>query len=197
MKGMQMIDCTTYEIFSENISTLKEISLDDSQKDNIYYMTDSDKKVVDFDKVKTLYANELQMSEECAASVDGIFSTSERVVFVEFKNGKMDGQKRKVKDKLRDSLLIFCDITSKQISDTREWAEFVLVYNINKNPLPNQLKKEKIQESQSRIDIANYISNLAKKEFIRFGLEKYKTLYFKEVHTYSETEFKEYLECCV
>lgn len=192
-----MINWKKYKIFSDNISTLKEISKDDSKKDDIHYMTESLKEAVNFDDVKTVYTNGLQLSEETAASVDGIFEAGDRLVFVEFKNGDMGNQKRKVKDKIRDSLLLFCDVTGKQIADTREWMEFVLVYNINKNPIPNQLARERVQESQSRVDIAKYFTAKAQKEFIRFDLEKFKTLYFKEVHTYSEDEFKEYLEHCM
>lgn len=192
-----MIDWKAYVIFDDNASTLKEISKDDSQKDDIRYMTDSLKEAVDFDAVKTAYTNGLQLSEESAASVDGIFDTKDSVVFVEFKNGNMKNEKSKVKEKIRDSLLLFCDITGVQISDTREWLEFILVYNISKNPMPNQLEKERVQESQSRDVIAKYISKKAKEEFIRFDLKKFKTLYFKEVHTYSKEEFKEYLARCV
>lgn len=191
---MRMIDWKKYKIFSDNASNLKEISKDDSDKENIHYMTESLKEAVDFDAVKTNYANVLKLSEECASSVDGLFEATECLVFIEFKNGKMKGEKQKVKEKVRDSLLIFCDITGKHIADTREWSEFILVYNIDKNPMPNQVKKEAVQESYSRVEIAKHFSNKAKKEFIRFDLEKFKTLYFKEVHTYSEDEFQDYLK---
>ena len=192
-----MIEWRKYKIFVDHKSNLKEVSKDDSDKENICYMTESLKETVDFDAVKTQYANELKLSEECASSVDGLFETTENLVFVEFKNGKMKGEKSKVKEKIRDSLLIFCDVTGKHAKDTREWLEFILVYNIDKNPMPNQIDKEPVQESKSRVDIANYFSKKAKKEFIRYDLEKFKTLYFKDVHTYSEKEFEEYLMRCV
>ena len=192
-----MIDWKSYKIFTDNISNLKELSIDDSDKDNIHYMTDSLKEAVDFDTVKASYANDLDLSEECASSVDGIFKNSNNLVFVEFKNGNMKGEKRKVKDKIRDSLLIFGHITGVHIADTREWLEFVLVYNIEKNPMPNQVQRESVRESYSRVEIAKHFSKKAKEEFIRFGLERFKTLYFKEVHTYSEEEFEEYLQGCV
>ena len=126
-----MIDWKNYKIFSDNLSNLKEISKDDSDKENIDYMTDSLKEAVNFDAVKTEYTNGLNLSEENATSVDGIFEMSNHLIFIEFKNGNMKNQKRSVKDKIRDSLLIFCDITGKQVKDTREWLEFILVYNLN------------------------------------------------------------------
>lgn len=191
-----MIDWKKYRIFGDNISNLKEISKDDSDIENIEYMTDSLKEAVNFDKVKTIYTNELKLSEENASSVDGIFEVSDRLIFIEFKNGNMKNQKRSVKDKIRDSLLIFCDITEKQVKDTREELEFILVYNIEKNPIPNQLinKEIEVQESMSRVNIAKYFTGKAKKEFIRFDLEKFKKLYFYDVHTYSKEEFEEYLK---
>lgn len=189
-----MIDISKYKIFSSNMSNLKELSKDDSDRAKIVYMTESLKEAVSFDDVKTEYANGLKLSEESASSVDGVFENHEHLVFVEFKNGKMKGETRKVKDKIRDSLLIFCDITGQQIQNTRKWLEFVLVYNIDKNPMPNQLERELVQESNSRTEIAKYFSGKAKKEFVRFDLEKFKTLYFKEVHTYSTDEFEHYLK---
>lgn len=189
-----MIDLNEYQIFGDNISNLKEISKDDSDKNSIVYMTDSSKEAVNFDVVKRKYLNDLSLSEENASSVDGIFENNNHLVFVEFKNGKMGGEKRKVKDKIRDSLLIFCDITGQHITNTREWLEFILVYNIEKNPLPNQINKNEVQESSSRLQIAQYLGGKAEEEFVRFDLKKFKRVYFKEVHTYSQEEFKEYLE---
>ena len=113
MRDTVMIDWKNYKIFSDNLSNLKEISKDDSDKENIDYMTDSLKEAVNFDAVKTEYTNGLNLSEENATSVDGIFEMSNHLIFIEFKNGNMKNQKRSVKDKIHDSLLIFCDITGK------------------------------------------------------------------------------------
>ena len=178
----------------DNLSSLKEISKDDSDKSNIQYMTKSLLEVINFDEVKKKYINSLGLSEDNASSVDGILEIGDRVDFIEFKNGKMKNEKRNVKDKIRDSLLMFCDITEKQICDTREQVEFILVYNQEKNPVHGRVVSEEIQESYSRIEIAKYFSKKAKKEFIRFDLEKFKKLYFRDVHTYSEEEFKDYIE---
>ena len=188
-----MIDWEIQKIFTNNSSALKKISRDDSDKEKIEYMTESERPAVDFDAVKTEYTNSLNLSEENADSVDGMFEANGSLVFVEFKNGNMKNEKAKVKSKIRDSLLIFCDITKTRIDDTRKIAEFILVYNLNKNPLPNQLKKQSVQESQSRVNIAKYLCQKAGKEFIRFDLERFQTLYFKAVHTYSKDEFEKYL----
>lgn len=189
-----MINIEEYDIFRDKKSSLKELSKDDSDVDNVIYMTESDAEAINFDSVKTQYVNELGLSEESATSVDGIMYNIPHVTFIEFKNGKMKNEKRKVKDKIRDSLLIFGDITGKSISFIRENIDFVLVYNIEKNPLPNQITKGYVQESESRDYIAGNLMKKAKKEFIRFDLERFKTLYFREVHTYTEAEFKTFLE---
>lgn len=189
-----MIDIDKYEIFRENRQTLRELSKDDSDPSNLLYMTESEITAVDFDTVKTKYVNQLGLSEETAASVDAMVCGAETITFIEFKNGNMKNEKRRVKDKLRDSLLIFCDITKKNISYTRQNVDFILVYNIEKNPPPNQLTKDTVQPAPSRDAIAKYFLQKAKQEFILFGLEQYKKLYFREIHTYSQKEFENYLE---
>ena len=90
-------------------------------------MTESQIEAVNFDKFKTKYTNDLRLSEECAASADALLQTDTGLAFVEFKNGKVNN--RNVKDKIRDSLLLFCDFTQKTISYTREHVDFIVVYN--------------------------------------------------------------------
>ena len=186
-----MINLDDYDIFKNNKDSLKELSKDDSDPAHIVYMTESTVIAVDFDEVKRLYVNALGISEDNAYSVDGISHTDNAISFIEFKNGKVNN--RNVKDKIRDSLLIFCDITNTDISYTRQNAEFVLVYNEDKNPLPNQYKKDIVQPSASRTFISKRLAQMGKQEFILFDLERYKKLYFKDVHTYSQEEFEEYV----
>lgn len=75
-----MIEWKKYKIFKENVSTLKEISKDDSDPKNIQYMTESMNPAINFDDVKTQYANNLELSEEVVSSVDGIFESSECLI---------------------------------------------------------------------------------------------------------------------
>ena len=75
----------------------------------------------------------------------------------------------------------------------RENAVFIVVYNQEKNPLPNQQKKEKTQDSVSRNKIGDYIAGKANKELILFDLERYMGLYFREVHAYTQEQFADYL----
>lgn len=187
-----MLELDSYPIFAENKNTLKETSKDDSDGSDIQYMTEVEWEVVNFDLVKRHYVNTLGLSENNAASVDAVIQFEDHCAFVEFKNGKVNN--RNVKDKARDSLLIFSGITGKTISYTRENLDFIVVYNLEKNPLPNQLKKGVLQESPSRIAIGNYFAEKAHENYILFDLERYEKLYFRKVRTYSKEQFEEYLK---
>lgn len=93
MRGTFVINLTDYNIFFNNIVSFKEASMDDSDKNNIQYMTESAMDVVSFDAVKTQYTNALGLSEENAKSVDALMTTPDCLVLVEFKNGKMKTEK--------------------------------------------------------------------------------------------------------
>lgn len=165
---------TDYQLLKDHISNLKETSKDTSDATNIQYMTTSTLPAIDFDAVKTAYLNFLGLSEEHAKSIDALALCDSPLVFIEFKNGNMQHEKGAVKNKIRDSLLILCDIICKSIGFTRENMEFILVYNEAKN---------------SRVGIGKYLTNLEGKSSILFGLEKYEKIYFKHVYTYTEDEF--------
>lgn len=189
-----MINLKCYPIFSNNLSNLKELSKDTSNSDDIQYMTEYQVEAVNFDAVKTEYANSLEMSEEVASSCDALLEMPESLVFIEFKNGSMKNAKRNVKDKIRDSLLIFCDIVNQNISATRESLDFILIYNIFKNPLPNKMTRDEHSNSSSRDAIGKYFMKKGHNELILFDLERFKNIYFREVHTYSKEEFAHYMK---
>lgn len=188
-----MINVQNYIEFKDCMSTLKESSKDDNDKNNIRYMINDTRDVVDFDMVKTKYANKLGLSEEVAKSADALYDGKNKDIFIEFKNGNMANQKSAVRDKVRNSLLLFGDITGRSISYTRNSAEFVLVYNEKKNTDIKRVKKSFVQNSESRDKIAGVVHRYAKEEFVRFGMEIFKGLFFRDVHTYTVKEFSEYL----
>lgn len=184
MSVTAMIDFRNYALLVGNITTLHETSKDASDKDNIQYMTDSNLKVVDFDKVKecyhSLYARSKQ--KDLISSADALAKTSESLVLIEFKNGNMQNsdQKRKVKEKLRDSLLLLSGIIDKSIAYSRVNVDFVLVYNEDKD--------------KSRLDISKHFLGKGGEELIRFDLERFKHVYLREIHTYTKAEFSYYLD---
>lgn len=97
-----MINLDLYPILRDNRESLKKTSKDDSDPNAIQYMTSSETKVVNFDLVKRHYVNKLGLSEEAATSVDAIVLLEDGILFVEFKNGKVNN--RNIKDKARDNL---------------------------------------------------------------------------------------------
>ena len=168
-------------IFQNNLKSLKETSHDDC---NDVYMTEDLSPVISFDDVMKEYLSSRGCQEEALQSVDAIARFDERPFFIEFKNGSLNEKETKFKipGKIKDSLLVFGDITNRTISFTRENAEFILVYNLSKNP------------SRNIDNINEHFLSYAKEENIRFGFVRYKSVYFKDVHTYSEEEFEEFLK---
>lgn len=189
-----MIDLSSYPIFQNHISNLKETSLDKHD-----YMTQSTRAAINFDEVKDEYVLNLGLSE-IPKSNDALFDEGNgNLVFVEFKNGFMDRHKQfAVRKKIYDSALMFTDITSIGISAMRNNMKYILVYNetVNQtNPDDELQKKQKstVQSSPSFDSIAKTLGQLANEEYICFGIKIFQNYCFKEVHTYTEKEFDMYL----
>lgn len=191
MKGMGfMINIDAYPYFVENMDTLKNISYDSI---NSEYMTNSQIKAVSFDEVKKKYAAALNRSFKCAKSFDAFLQKDKMECFIEFKNGNLKNEIRSIREKIRDSLLIFCDIASKTISYTRANVILIVVYNELNTKMPRDPKR-KICESESMGLIRDYMFDKSKSEIILFDLDKYEKFYFKEVHTYTVDQFENYIK---
>ena len=134
-----MIKLELYPILLDNRESLRETSKDDSDPNDIQYMTSSETEVVNFDLVKRHYVNGFGLSEDAITSVDAIVPLEDRILFVEFKNGQVNN--RNIKDKARDSLLVFLEIIGENIAFSRSNIDFIVVYNLEKNPLPRQVQK--------------------------------------------------------
>ncbi len=144
-----MIKLELYPILLDNRESLRETSKDDSDPNDIQYMTSSETEVVNFDLVKRHYVNGFGLSEDAITSVDAIVPLEDRILFVEFKNGQVNN--RNIKDKARDSLLVFLEIIGENIAFSRSNIDFIVVYNLEKNPLPRQVQKGQLQETPSRV----------------------------------------------
>jgi len=183
-----MDDAKKIEIFGNNIVTLEKTSYD---KEHDEYMTESQLKVISFDCVKEEYAKALSVTQP--SSSGAFFVNREGKMFlIEFKNGKIievvKGREKVKKEftkqmrlKIGESLLLLTDILSDMsfnISYTRKYVNYILVYNEDKNPSLTKIKK-------------SLLSGKAKEEYIRFGFESFKILYFKNVFTLTESEFEE------
>lgn len=184
---MEIQDYKDIEIFKNNISTFKETSHDtDGQCPG--YMTESEIKVINFDKVKEDYVRGMKLSK-MPCSNDALYIDKDKnIFFVEFKNGQIKNKIYNVYNKIYDSLLMFNDIVNENISFCRQNVYFMLVYNEEKN---SRLEGNKKQEDSSKAVISKLIHNKANKKFVRFGLKQFEKLYFKEVFTYTESEFEE------
>ena len=171
------------DIFAENLSTLKTTSYDD---DNAEFMTELEVPVIDFDNVKEQYLRNIGCQDESLTSVDALLSKANYDVFIEFKNGSLSKKEARlgIYSKIQDSLLMLCDITDSHISQLRQCLDFILVYNEVKNPSKHNMAKDYIND---------HLTALGGKEFVRFGLERYAGVYFRNVHTYNVEEFEEYV----
>ena len=192
-------------IFINNKKSLLEVSLDDSDKNNPVNMVDADKDiskdiVIDFDDVKTAFCRKFNKSNEVFKSADALLysKTKNKLIFVEFKNGKV----RDVKTKLKDSLLVLSNILDVNLGFCREHLEYIVVYNYEKNKKyveqeKGKCRKEEQNKSQSlsKEYIEGFVKplfRLAKDEIILWDLELMKDICVSEVHTYTVNEFLEY-----
>lgn len=193
-----MLKLSDYRMFRENMATLKETSVDKRDEEHLEYMTESDREVVNFDRVKEKYIEHLGLSV-APKSNDALFDDGRgKVIFVEFKNGYINPKKQfDIRKKIYDSTLIYSDIVSEKISKMRTYMEYILVYNedANKdNPEISEKKEKYVQRSASFDDFAKAVSQLAEDKYVGFGIKMFENYCFKRVHTYTEKEFEEYLE---
>jgi len=187
-------------IFADNKKSLCEVSLDNSDKnypvnmiDNTYeYFQDM---VVDFDGVKTDFCKSFSKSEEVFKSADALYfdKVKNKLVFVEFKNGKVKG----IKEKLKDSLLVFSDIADVDLEFCRKHCEYIVVYNYEANKKYVEDEKQKLEEKtksqtvdREYIKFANTISKYAKEELVLWNLNIMKDICVSDIHTYDTDEFK-------
>ena len=121
------------------------MSKDSSDRENPVYMVGIDEDiskdiVIDFDDVKTDFCSKFHKSNEVFKSADAMFysEVKNKLIFVEFKNGKV----RDVKTKLKDSLLVFSNIIDINLEFCREYLEYIVVYNYEKTR--SMLNRKKI-----------------------------------------------------
>lgn len=186
---MEPKDYNNIPIFKDNMTSFKETSHDKDGKVP-GYMTNSEIQVINFDKVKECYIKDLFLSNTPCSNDALYIGKDDKIFFVEFKNGALEKNKKmifNVYNKIYDSLLIFNDIVQQNISFCREKLCFILVYNEGKNFCGECEAK---QEDSPKAMISKSIHKKAKKKYVRFGLQKFEKIYFKEVFTYTESEFE-------
>ena len=158
--------------------TWRNCSLDTSHSES---MVEDDRVVVNFDKVKTAYLNDLGKSEESASSVDALGKDEDgNIYMVEFKNG--DFTETDIRRKAVDSFLIFCDIRHSTIKKAREKLHFILVYN------PNRVK---LNHAQQR---AIGMARLGRQPCSLYGLDKLEGFMFAKAYMMSADDFNSKLD---
>lgn len=173
--------------------SLSETSFDDSNK--VKMIDDIDDQIVDFDDVKTAFCGLYNQRNRALNSVDGLFynKAQNRLVFVEFKNGKI-GQKEKteLKTKLKDSLLMFTNIVGENLEFCRNYCEYILVYNSEKNNNTENSQDVSIEKGYSIF--LSEMGKLAEKDIALFELGVLESVCVKVTHTYTVDEFRRYYE---
>ena len=196
------------DIFKNNKKSLCEVSKDNSDKDKPVYMVGIEDIVIDFDAVKTGFCRKFNRSDEVFKSVDALFYSEikNKLIFVEFKNGNV----KYVKEKLKDSLLVFSNIVDVDLKFCRENLEYIVVYNYEKNKEyveqekvkdRNKDRKEEQNKSQYLSEeyseeyiegFAKLVRKLAKDEIILWGLGIMEDICVSKVHTYTVDVFVKY-----
>ena len=185
-----MNDIKEIEIFKRNFSSLQKTSYDETNK---CYMTDSQLQVIHFDNVVKNRGKEF--GPERPKSNDALYIADDgKMYFIEFKNGRIGTEvKLELKLKICESLLMFMDITKKDLCFIRENLSYILVYNEEGYPLTNQELKE-LDGIMSRLNpLTVRLSSKAEEYFVRFAFRRFKNFYFKEVFTLNKEEFEDYI----
>ncbi len=157
--------------------TLKETSKDTSRNPE-EFMTDNKIRVIDFDLVKNNYLKERKLFEDNAKSVDALYRLdNELLCMTEFKNG--DFYASEIIEKALSSVLMFCDISGKDLDYMRNNAVFVLVYNGDRKKV------------QTRQIMAQRKAHRAKEKYSIFGLEHLYGFCFKNIVEIEKDEFDE------
>ena len=181
-------------------ATFKDTSYDPTHKE---YMTESPVIAVNFDQAKNDYVEDLRLPESPKSCDALYFHHNGTYYLVEFKNGGIDNLKcYEIKMKILDSLLILLDQMNKTVSFSRENLSYILVYNEDcphTSRMYNQVGSSRVSAipqlgstSPGQVDISKIISNKAGEHFIRFGLKRYESIYFKAVYTYTKKEFQDH-----
>ena len=177
-----MNDIYKHQLLRENMSTVDAVSYDNA---NCVSLVSGAEKMVDFDAVKQRMLSEMGFPEEGTKSVDGIMNIGRKILLIEFKNTTMDSStKTEVRIKAIDSLLILSEVLSDYWYNIRKDAEFVLVYEKNKN-------KDKVNKEDNKRIIQDHLMKKAKDEMVYFDMGKLKGYHFSNVHTYNQQQFRD------
>lgn len=194
--------------FRNSITSLRITSKDDGGGKALY-MTESNLRVYNFDKVMHRYISSLpkgKRPEGSPSSVDALVRlTNDDCVLVEFKNGVLDKKAfAQVREKVLSSVLVLGDLLGYSLEEICQHVDFVLVYNEKKNKSGRSKDvppAQSIAVSESRRSITKGFSRKGSKESAlrnsterhgrpEFGMrKKLKGFCAREVRECTESEF--------
>ena len=180
-----MVENIYKEMLNNYSDMLEKTSEDCNKLAGDKYMTSCKKTVVNVDRLKDDFVKKMSL-EEVPKSCDALYMTSQNEFFlIEFKNGVIDAKKNyEIKVKIFESLLMISEKFSKTTDFMRSNMNFILVYNENVTHGKEQYENIGVR----RVSVP--ILRKAHIREIRFGLRRFKKLYFKDVFTYSKAEFE-------
>lgn len=167
-----------------NYQDYKE-SLKETSKDKANYMVNLCDEVINYDKfVEAYFKHSESDCKRPPASIDALCKINDIWCFIEFKNGVLNSKEKKgIHNKIGHSILVLLRNEDIKFSEFCKNTMFILVYNGEKNN----------PKSQSQDYIEKYILKKADNHIIKFDLKKYKKIYFKEVFTFTQDEFENYM----
>lgn len=158
-------------------SSFYHTSFDSAKQVSLVNNTNVD--VYNLEKAMEIYCKKQKIDKKC--TVDALFYSGDKMVFVEFKNTEQI-EKEDVWKKIYESNAIFLDLIEKKLSDIRDYSIFCLVYS----PKDGQLNPSNEESYQK---FAEGVCNEAKEKFPHFGLERFKKFFFQDVFVLTKDEF--------
>jgi len=167
--------------FKDKVFTIKEISKDETNKE---YLCSYTNKFYDLDKIAKIYTATWE-------SCDMIFFSQNKIILVEFKNGKIDSSKKpKIIRKFLNSYALLYEILQDlEISKDKFWQlKIDLIFVTSKYKNDGQINYRQKKQKDS-LEILSLLEN----NIILYDFAKYKDWYFNEIYTpfCEDNEFKD------
>ena len=156
--------------YRDCIKTMKETSYDSASKE---YVTECDKKVIDFDKFTEVFFKNFTQCPKVPESVDAVCKINGEWYLIEFKNGKY--KKRDIVNKFAHSLLILMRNENINTLEAAQSINFILVIG------------------DPKLTIRQNVYERADKPNISRDFESFKGSYFKSIYTFRKTKFENFI----
>lgn len=204
-------------IFTNNISTLRDVSFDSSNNE---YLIDEKYSIhsnsaINFDDVMKEHIRSFDIKDKSLKSVDAVIFSEKlnKIFLIEFKNGKIEipetiqsrnSKKRQInrlkienaklkleliRTKVKDSITACSEIFNRNPDFFRKNCYFILVYNENKNNciMPDRL------DNPGFNSLVQSLSQISQTSFHNFGMGILEKLCVDEVRTFTPSQFEYFI----